>query len=312
PQAVGRPAGPASEAPAAGPAAALREQPRLLAFEGSGALLCRPSAEAVGRGGHRPNAVRNSRFTPLTWLPKSLFEQFRRTANVFFLCVSVLVFIEPVISWLTCTAFFVAVLLWTALKDLYEDLKKRRDDDVENSRPCQRYDPASGSFVQVQWRDIVAGDLILSLQDEALPADALIVQASDEQAFVSTVNLDGETNLKAAIYDVWLMLETCSVALPMQEHTSNYPDHVKGKKEHDLGPPCVYAMGGALKAHAEENCTQPRKACTEHDQWSVKRKCGLILHCRVEKVYQRGTKVGRVAATFFARELQEWLEGMGG
>jgi phospholipid-transporting ATPase len=171
------------------------EATRCITFKGSGSKQFEPSPEAMGEGA-KPNAVRNSRFTVITWLPKSLFEQFHRAANVFFLCISIIVFIEPVIAWSTCTVFFTGVLLWTALKDLYEDTRKRRDDDAENCRRCQRFDPSSGSFVQVQWQDIVVGDLLLTLQDEALPADVLVVQPSDEQAFISTVNLDGETNLK--------------------------------------------------------------------------------------------------------------------
>eukprot|EP00959_Pyramimonas_sp_CCMP1952_P369683 7743093-Pyramimonas_sp.AAC.1 len=99
------------------------------------------------------------------------------------------------------------------------------------------------------------------------------------------------------------MLETCSVVLATQEQTSNYSDHVKGKKDHDIGPPHIYAMGGALKTYAEVKIGQGGtpvftlkealqaelwKACAECDQWSVEGKCNLILHCRVEKIYQRG------------------------
>eukprot|EP00959_Pyramimonas_sp_CCMP1952_P110446 2310517-Pyramimonas_sp.AAC.1 len=88
-------------------------------------------------------------------------------------------------------------------------------------------------------------------------------------------------DMHAAIYDVWLMLETCSAALAMHEQTSNYPDHVKGKKDHDLGPPYIYAVGGALNTYAEvkigqggtpgftlteELHTELRKTFMEYDQ----------------------------------------------
>ena len=38
----------------------------------------------------RSNAISSTKYSPLTWLPKSIWEQFRRLANVYFLLISVL------------------------------------------------------------------------------------------------------------------------------------------------------------------------------------------------------------------------------
>jgi len=116
---------------------------------------------------------------------------------VYFLFVSILVCMPFSPTMASSTAVpFACVLLWTALKDMYEDLRRRRDDEAENSRLCWRYDAATSSFVNVQWRQVLVGDIVLSFQDEAFPADMVIVGAAGGQAFISTANLDGETNLK--------------------------------------------------------------------------------------------------------------------
>lgn len=68
------------------------------------------------------NSIRTSRYTGLTWAPKSLILQFRRAANIYFLIITIL----------TCMPFspknpismigtFVAVLIFTMLKEAYED-----------------------------------------------------------------------------------------------------------------------------------------------------------------------------------------------
>lgn len=148
--------------------------------------------------GKHPNQVFTTRFTPLiTWLPKSLFVQFQRAANIYFFFICVLVcFPWSPTMWQSTVNPFVLVLLWTALKDLYEDRRRKRDDDAENFRKCTRYNFRTKAFETVRWMDVLCGDLIFVYPDEAFPADMLLIRAAGGQAFISTVNLDGETNLK--------------------------------------------------------------------------------------------------------------------
>lgn len=144
------------------------------------------------------NVVTTTKYTPLTWLPKSLFYQFQRIANVYFLFVAIIVcFPWSPKSWKSKVFPFAGVLLWTALKDLYEDMIRRRGDEKENSQTCSRFDIASNSFVDTQWRHIVIGDLVFIPCDGSFPSDLIVlVAAGGHEAFISTVNLDGETNLK--------------------------------------------------------------------------------------------------------------------
>ncbi|CAE7424695.1 ALA3 [Symbiodinium microadriaticum] len=145
-----------------------------------------------------PNRVSTTRFTALTWIPKSLFLQFQRAANLYFLFIAIIVCMpfSPK-RWQSKVIPYVLVLTWTALKDLFEDSRRRRDDKIENSRKCWIYDMQERNFVQMPWSGIKPGDIICTLCDEAFPADLLVVCAvGREGAFISTVNLDGETNLK--------------------------------------------------------------------------------------------------------------------
>lgn len=53
-----------------------------------------------------------------------------------------------------------------------------------------------GEFREKRWQDIKVGDLVKVNKDEEIPADMLCVVAPKQVVFVSTMNLDGETNLK--------------------------------------------------------------------------------------------------------------------
>ena len=83
-------------------------------------------------------------------LPKSLFAQFHRAANIYFLFVSIIVCLpDGPMMWSSTVVPFIGVLLWTACKDLYEDMRRKKDDDAENLRICWRFDTKSGEFLQV-------------------------------------------------------------------------------------------------------------------------------------------------------------------
>ena len=81
------------------------------------------------------NSVVTSKYNLITFVPRSLFEQFRRIANVYFLVISVLMmlgtytelFSSPLKPYSTI-APLVLVLMVTMVKDGAEDLKRHRSD----------------------------------------------------------------------------------------------------------------------------------------------------------------------------------------
>lgn len=81
------------------------------------------------------NLVRTAKYTPLTFVPKNLFEQFRGVANLYFLflvilqCVPLFGVTEPAVSALP----LIAILIITAIKDGFEDWKRGSSDEKVNN-----------------------------------------------------------------------------------------------------------------------------------------------------------------------------------
>jgi phospholipid-translocating ATPase len=75
-----------------------------------------------------------SKYTILTFLPRNLFEQFRRVANIFFLAIAILQFFPKfsTISPGLVILPLLAVLAITAAKDGYEDIKRHQADHKVN------------------------------------------------------------------------------------------------------------------------------------------------------------------------------------
>ncbi|CAF4008075.1 unnamed protein product, partial [Rotaria magnacalcarata] len=88
------------------------------------------------------NRIRTTRYNLLTFIPKNLFEQFHRVANIYFAILIVLNWI-PVINAIAKTVAFLpltVILVITAVKDLVEDLKRWRSDVYINKQLTEVYD----------------------------------------------------------------------------------------------------------------------------------------------------------------------------
>ncbi|EGO59265.1 hypothetical protein NEUTE1DRAFT_79192 [Neurospora tetrasperma FGSC 2508] len=180
-----------------------------------------------------PNTIRTSRYTVYDFLPKQLFFQFSRLANFYFLCVGIPQTIPGVSTTGNFTTiipllFFVFL---TVVKEGYDDWKRHRLDKVENARSAtvlrptghvdSRQDWRTGFGLRrtkdtqtvaveevipdsdyqwhaTQWKDLKVGDVIKLSRDEDVPADIVLLYADGENsmAYIETMALDGETNLK--------------------------------------------------------------------------------------------------------------------
>ncbi|TVU22677.1 hypothetical protein EJB05_32392, partial [Eragrostis curvula] len=156
-----------------------------------------PSTAAAFAG----NAIRTAKYSVLTFLPRNLFEQFRRLSYVYFLAITVLNQLPQVAVFgrgasVLPLAF---VLFVTAVKDAYEDFRRHRSDRQENNRHAAVLVPSTDcEFLPKKWKHIRVGDVVRVASNETLPADMVLLATSDPSgvAHVQTVNLDGETNLK--------------------------------------------------------------------------------------------------------------------
>ena len=160
----------------------------------------------VGRNGGDPskyagNQVSTTKYTALTFLPKNLFEQFHRMANIYFLFIVILNWIPAINSFDKEISILplLLVLSTTAVKDFFEDRQRHLSDRRVNNLSCRIFSPAQGMFTTKRWREVSVGDLVWLEDGEQVPADLLILQTSNSsgKCNVETQNLDGETNLKS-------------------------------------------------------------------------------------------------------------------
>ncbi|XP_054208132.1 phospholipid-transporting ATPase VB isoform X4 [Homo sapiens] len=149
---------------------------------------------------HRGNQIKTSKYTVLSFVPKNIFEQLHRFANLYFVGIAVLNFIpvvnafQPEVSMIPICV----ILAVTAIKDAWEDLRRYKSDKVINNRECLIYSRKEQTYVQKCWKDVRVGDFIQMKCNEIVPADILLLFSSDPNGIchLETASLDGETNLK--------------------------------------------------------------------------------------------------------------------
>ncbi|CAN9304202.1 unnamed protein product [Alternaria alternata] len=175
------------------------------------------------------NWIRSTRYSAWNFIPRQLVAQFSKLANFYFLVISILQMI-PGLSTTGQFTTIVPLLFFVTLsiaKEGYDDLRRWRADQEENKREAKvlRASRASnvaaavggvkdhsvdgGSVVSpeseglrwetIKWQDINVGDVIKLERNDAAPADLALLHTNGENnvAFVETMALDGETNLKS-------------------------------------------------------------------------------------------------------------------
>ena len=94
---------------------------------------------------------------------------------------------------------FATVLFFTMLKEAYEDYFRYKADQELNNQIAHIFDPVTKKLKDVLWSNIKPGEFIKVYKDEPIPADMLCLVAPRDVVYISTVNLDGETNLKERV-----------------------------------------------------------------------------------------------------------------
>ncbi|KAF3976416.1 hypothetical protein CMV_000388 [Castanea mollissima] len=147
---------------------------------------------------YRGNYVSTTKYSAANFIPKSLFEQFRRVANIYFLVVACVSFspLAPYSS-LSILAPLIVVIGATMAKEGVEDWRRRKQDIEANNRKVKVYG-CNNTFCETNWKKVRVGDIVKVCKDEYFPADLVLLSSSHEGGvcYVETMNLDGETNLK--------------------------------------------------------------------------------------------------------------------
>uniref|UniRef100_A0A673X2F8 Phospholipid-transporting ATPase n=1 Tax=Salmo trutta TaxID=8032 RepID=A0A673X2F8_SALTR len=156
-----------------------------------------PAAEAYIPQRYPDNRIVSSKYTLWNFIPKNLFEQFRRIANFYFLLIFLVQLIidtptSPVTSGLPL--FFVITV--TAIKQGYEDWLRHKADCSINECPVDMVQ--QGMVVRTQSSKLRVGDVVMVREDETFPCDLILLSTSrgDGTCYVTTTSLDGESSHK--------------------------------------------------------------------------------------------------------------------
>ncbi|KAF9149918.1 hypothetical protein BG015_008273 [Linnemannia schmuckeri] len=144
------------------------------------------------------NRISTSKYNYFTFLPKFLYEQFSKYANIFFLftaCIQQIDGVSPTSRYTTAVPLAL-VLFATAVKEVMEDFKRHASDSETNARKSKVLQ--GSTFVPRAWHSIKVGDIVRVEGGEPFPADLVLLSSSEPEGmcYIETSNLDGETNLK--------------------------------------------------------------------------------------------------------------------
>ncbi|KAK7935318.1 phospholipid-translocating P-type ATPase [Apiospora marii] len=158
--------------------------------------LNNPPENAIPK--YADNHVSTAKYNVVTFLPKFLFEQFSKFANVFFLFTAALQQIpglSPTNRYTTIGPLIV-VLLVSAGKELVEDYRRKQADSALNNSKARIL--RGSTFEDTKWINVAVGDIVRVESEEPFPADLVILASSEPEGlcYIETANLDGETNLK--------------------------------------------------------------------------------------------------------------------
>jgi len=147
---------------------------------------------------YKTNEISTAKYNLFTFIPKFLFEQFRRYANIFFLCIGLLQQIpgvSPTGKYVTIVPLFI-ILTVTAVKEIVEDVKRHKADRKVNHTKVKVLE--NGKWVYKKWMEVGVGDILCVENSSFFPADLILLASSEPQGmcYIETANLDGETNLK--------------------------------------------------------------------------------------------------------------------
>uniref|UniRef100_A0A4W5NSK5 Phospholipid-transporting ATPase n=1 Tax=Hucho hucho TaxID=62062 RepID=A0A4W5NSK5_9TELE len=146
------------------------------------------------------NRIISSKYTVWNFVPKNLFEQFRRIANFYFLIIFLVqLMIDTPTSPVTSGLPLFFVITVTAIKQGYEDWLRHKADNEVNGAPV--FVVRSGSLVQTRSKNIRVGDIVRVAKDETFPVDLVLLSSdrAEGTCHITTTSLDGETNLKVGL-----------------------------------------------------------------------------------------------------------------
>ncbi|CAK9228936.1 unnamed protein product [Sphagnum troendelagicum] len=164
------------------------------------------------------NMTSTRKYSWWSFLPRSLFEQYQQAAYWYFTAMAALS-LAPFSPYnrFSVRLPLAFVLILGILRELWEDLRCYRGDNLVNSRPILLHD-GEGHLLEKQWKHLCVGDIVKVMDGDYFPADLLLLSSTGPEGicYVETMNMDGETNLKAQIQSLQQQQQHNSTLLPTQ------------------------------------------------------------------------------------------------
>lgn len=224
--------------------------------------LNNPPANAANK--YVDNHISTAKYNFATFLPKFLFEQFSKFANVFFLFTAALQQIPGLspTNRYTTIAPLIVVLLISAGKEWVEDYRRKQADNALNTAKAMVL--RGSTFEETKWINVAVGDVIRVESEQPFPADIVLLASSEPEGlcYIETANLDGETNLKIkqAIPETSTMVSPSELSRlggrikSEQPNSSLYTYEATltmqaggGEKEYPLNPEQLLLRGATLR-----------------------------------------------------------------
>ena len=126
------------------------------------------------------NFIRTSKYTLITFLPKSILLQFEKYANIYFLITAILQSIPAIspLSPFSAIAPVIFVIFLAVCREGFEDWLRHVSDNELNASTCTVY--REGKFVQQSWRHLAVGDIVRVEEEEFFPADIIVFSCSND------------------------------------------------------------------------------------------------------------------------------------
>ena len=152
------------------------------------------------------NKIENQKYNLITFIPVVLFNQFKQFGNFFYLLLSVSQFFDMLkvgflFTYISPLGIVVGISM---LKELYDDINRRIQDKKTNSTiiTVLKENMINNELQKTEKKaaDLLVGDIIELKKDTRVPADIIVLktfnESNDNQAFIRTDQLDGETDWK--------------------------------------------------------------------------------------------------------------------
>jgi len=259
------------------------------------------------------NSISTGKYHPWSLLPKNLFEQFHRVANIWFLIVSICQLLplqlSPTSSWATIAPLSM-VLTVTLVKDAYLDYRRHRSDREVNNRLANVWNEDKGEFQALPWKALRVGHILIVTNNDPVPADVMLLATSeaDNLCYIETSNLDGESNLKIKS----ALSETASIfeGAPLPECMKRLSKFDESSLQTEQPNNRLYVFEGLLKLKGhprslavDNQAILLRGSVLKNTKWTI----GLVVFTGQESKLVMNSKAPRLKRSGVEKRVNRYL-----